>query len=213
MSQRQLALLTGWSITIMAIVATCVMGLIYAPIFGMSITEFSNSYLDLKELLKIGLIGWIVILLCDLIVSWSLYKLYKKANTSKIMGILRFVYSIILALAISKLFSASFLSTNEQESYHSIQNFQSIWQFGLIVFGVHLLYLAPLVCQKRTIRMLISGLLLIAGIGYILTNTLSFLFSNYVQIQAVIEPIFIIPMVFGELGLALWLLFKGGKAN
>lgn len=197
----------------MAVVAACIMGLIYAPIFGMGITEFSNSYLDLKELLKIGLIGWIIILLCDLIVSWSLYKLYEKANVSKIMGILRFGYSIILALAISKLFSASFLSTNEQESYHSIQNFQSIWQFGLIVFGVHLLYLAPLVCQKRTIRMLISGLLLIAGIGYILTNTLSFLFSNYAQIQAIIESIFIIPMVFGELGLALWLLFKGGKAN
>lgn len=213
MNQRQLALLTGVSLLVMTIVAGGIMGCIYSPIFDMEVSTFQLEFEQWKTPLLLGIIGWVVILITDLIVSWTLFRYYQNKNFAKavLMGSYRVVYSLILFIAIIQLIRASFFAENVASTFALIKSFQSIWQFGLIIFGFHLLTLAPLVCERRTIRMVISAFLFIAGFGYLLSNTLDLFITDYETMRMKVEAAFILPMVLGELGLAIWLLVKGGK--
>ena len=51
--------------------------------------------------------------------------------------------------------------------------------------------------------------MIIAFLGYLITNIANLLLPEYEIYKAIIEWIFILPMVVGEVGLALWLLIKG----
>ena len=212
-NQRHFALVTGLALVAMTIVAGLIMGTIYAPIFAMDSKEFVNQYATLKSLLTFGIFGWVVILICDIAVSWGLYKFYSSCNIKKslLMGALRMMYSIILLIAIIQLVRANMISNDAGKTFGFIRDFESIWQFGLIVFGIHLLYLAPLVWEKRFVKMAISVALFIAGVGYVLSNTLDLFILDDEQMRSNVEAVFILPMIFGELGLAIWLLIKGGK--
>ena len=212
--KRRYALLIGISLVVMTIVAGGVFGGIYEPILKLTPNEFADAFDDFKGKQLIGLIGWGIILITDLLVSWGLYRYYqdKKPSRALIMGLLRLVYSIILGIAIFQLLRA------EQESdpnvvFNHLLSFQNIWQLGLFVFGLHLLALSPLVCGKHWVKKVLSFFLLMAGIGYVLSNTLNFVIVDYDQIRASVELMFIPSMILGELGLAIWLLVKGGKAS
>lgn len=215
--QRRIALITGVSIVLMTVVAGLTMGKVFAPLFEMDPEELSENRMILDATFLYGVIGWIVILFCDLAATWGLYKYYWESSSRKasVMGMFRLIYSMILLYAIVQLVMANVeLSKTEADFelvHMKIQAFQSIWQFGLIIFGAHLLYLAPLVCKRKTIRQAISILLFIAGIGYVSSNTADLFIADYEQLRPKVEAVFILPMVLGEFGLAVWLLIKGGR--
>lgn len=203
---------------LMAIVAGAVMGTIFNTLFKSNPAD-AKAFVQGNSTQYIwGVSGWIVILLCDLIVSWGLYKYYRKINPKKagIMGVSRLIYSGILAVGIINLCLVFPLlnvagATGENILMH-IHRFQYFWEMGLIVFGVHLLLLASLVCKNGTIRQAISAMLFLAGVGYIVTNTANFTMEGYGQYEDTLEAVFMLPMILGEVGLAVWLLVRGGKA-
>lgn len=211
-NQRQLAIISGISIIVMTMVAALIMGGVYAEVFKMDLEQFKQQSLALKTPLILGAWGWIAILICDLVVSWSLYRYFLKKNQKKsmIMGALRLLYSFILMVGIVQLVRAVFIN-QPQDVYQLLHQFQTIWQMGLIVFGVHLIYLANLFCKKRTIQQVISILLFVAGIGYMISNIADLLIDDYETIRSKVEAVFILPMILGEFGLAIWMLAKGGK--
>ena len=213
-NQRFYAILSGVSIIIMAVAAGLAMGLVFAPVLKMDLETFSAQLPVFKSSLLYGILGWVIILICDLLATWGLFKYYFPKNKSKsaVMGVFRLIYSVILGVAIVQLMRALAANT-EEESYSFIHSFEVIWQFGLIFFGVHLLYLARLVCENRTVMRIIAGLLFMAGIGYFGSNIADLFIGNYEEIRPNIEAVFILPMVVGELGLAIWLLIKGGKTS
>lgn len=212
---RKFAVISGISIVIMTVVAALIMGMVYVPVFDMNVKQFSEQLPLMNSHLLFGLIGWIVILVCDLLATWGLYKFYLMKNKlkSQVMGFFRLVYSVILMIAIFQLANAVISSSEAEESYSFIISFQSIWQFGLIFFGVHLLYLAGLVWEKKTSLRVIGILLFAAGIGYVVSNIADLFVPNYEQIRSNAEAVFILPMVLGEFGLAIWLLIKGGRIS
>ena len=126
---------------------------------------------------------WLIILVCDLIVAWGLchwQPLHKKL--ALLSAFLRLIYTSILGIAIMNLIFI-FILTNESEGLKTILNqeqlqayvifllkaFDSIWAFGLIIFGGHLFVIGYLSFKK--IRFLIiSILLVIASIGYMLIH-------------------------------------------
>lgn len=212
-NQRRYAQITGFSLIIMTIVAGLVMGLIFQPLFESNVEAISNDLELISSQIGMGIIGWIIILILDLIVSYTLFKYFIAESKSLIMGALRFVYSIILLFAILQLIMLQMSESNAAEIFETLQFFQSIWQFGLIIFGVHLIVLSRLVCVKKDIRQVIAVLLFVAGMGYFLSNTADLFISNYEQIRSNVELIFILPMIFGEFGLAIWMTIKGGKVK
>lgn len=217
-NNRKIALATGTALVLMTIVAGIVMATFFAKAFTLSAEQLQTS-LSTNNAFFAGILGWVVILICDVVVSWGLYAFYREKNktTATWMGLLRLAYSGILAFGIVKLFNAYFAfnqaTPNFDEVHAGLHAFQAIWQFGLIVFGFHLMLLAPLVCVKKNVLQIISALLFIAGIGYVLSNTANLVVTDYELYRAKVEAVFVLPMILGEFGLALWLVLKGVKPS
>ena len=203
------ARLSGISIILMAIAAGIAMEGVLGKYLQMDEFELQNKLANYAIDLPVAIISWIAILLCDLTVSWGLWKFYssKDAGKAKLMGATRFVYSVILLIAIVQLIRSS----NSENAYDLLHSFESIWQFGLIIFGIHLILLSRLVCEKRMVNRIFAILLFVAGVGYFGSNIANLFIENYELYRAKMELVFIPAMIFGEIGLAFWLLIKGKK--
>jgi hypothetical protein len=118
-------------------------------------------------------------------------------------GLLRLIYSFILTYAVIQLIKP-LTTENAIEAFSTIESFESIWSFGLILFGFHLVFtgLASMNYSPKTI----SILLVFAGLSYVLVHSLD-TFTN-VDITT-LTTILMLPMTIGELGFGAWLLFKG----
>lgn len=222
-SQRTIAITTGISIVVMAVMAGIVFGAIFNPIFSVETSSLHQSVIASGSAFGYGILGWGIILICDVIAALGLHAIYKKKDEfiSQLTAWFRLAYVAILGVAIVCLILMLQVSYNPANLEPSLLNallvlfktgFENTFSFGLIIFGFHLLGLSYLVLDRKPLFMVISGLLLISGIGYMLTNTLNFALPNYKEdYKATLESIFMLPMILSEVGLAIWLIVKGGK--
>lgn len=171
---------------------------------------------------RVGIFFFLVVAILDVVVAWALYILLKPANKSLslLAAWFRIVYAAIFASALINLFTAlqlftgaDYLTTFEvNQSYAqgmlSLSTFQSGWDIGLAIFGLHLLVLGYLVFKSgyasRWWDILLSSLLVIAGLGYLADGIGKLLLPNY---NASIAQFTFI----GEVLLIFWLLWKGIK--
>lgn len=65
--------------------------------------------------------------------------------------------------------------------------------------------------KSDNIPKVISILLLLASIGYIVIHLGKTFFPQYGGVISILNLVFTVPMIIGELGFGIWLLFKGGK--
>lgn len=140
-----------------------------------------------------SLFAWLIVLILDLVITWGLYHSLKDKNPllSQLAALFRLAYSSLLGVAVSFLLIADNTS------------FELIWAFGLILFGIHLLLVAPL--TPKYIKLLLT----IAGFSYLFVQC-SLVFFPDMNI-ALIENILSIPMALGELSLGIWLIMNGWK--
>lgn len=92
-----------------------------------------------------------------------------------------------------------------------LQAFESIWSVGLIVFGFHLMIVGYVTFKSESIPRIISILVVFASAGYIIIHSLTLLLSQNDTVLSILNILFTVPMIAGELGLGIWLLVKGGK--
>jgi hypothetical protein len=207
MNRRNAAIITGVSLILMALTAGFVMTTFISSIENDQVVE-TMAY-------SFGVAGWSLILVLDLIVSVGVYFFFKNVNEKRaaVSSGWRIVYSFILAAGVAFLHIGLVqnMSGNYTGSAFSVSIFKAVWEFGLIVFGVHLITLSKLVCNKKMTQMVLAGLLLFAGIGYMLMNLLSLVVSNYDEYKSTLEMIFMFPMIAGEIGFAFWLIINGGR--
>lgn len=183
--ERKTAITIGGALLLMAVLSG-----ISIPVLG-SVTA------------SIGLVG---IFLLDILVSFAISRYHKKyqPKLARTAGILRLTYTAVFGVGIG---------------YHLAGNvvlFNKFWGIGLIVFGLHLIALGVLFHNeggKKWVNVGIKSLLIIAGIGYIVQQVGVLLVANPVAYAALIQSIFIAPMILGEVLYALWMLFKGGKGK
>ena len=219
--QRKMAIYSGISIVLMTIIASFSFGVLDSLAVSNDPLLTFNNLSESKTLFFISVLGWGVIVVLDLIVSFTFYLYFrsKDEKTSMVMGILRLIYTVFLFFAILNLFEVLSLldekidivsPSSHQQILLLINDFNSIWSNGLIIFGIHIFLLGLLVYQS-TIPKILAILLFLASLGYIVVHGGNLLFPIYKEQISSIESIFILPMVLGELGLAIWLLVKGGK--
>jgi hypothetical protein len=225
--QRKAALTGGISLIIMTIAALFSYGYIHGSLIvqGDASATFQNIQSS-GMLFKAEILGWIIILICDIAVAWAFYIFLKPIhhNLSLLGAWLRLIYSAILGMAVMNLLfvmhltdktnNLSLFSTDylQAQTILHLETFESIWFVGLIIFGGHLLVAGYIALQSSTIPKLVSVLLLIASIGYIALHVCSTFFPQFEGVVTVIEYVFTVPMFAGEFGFGLWLLFKGGKS-
>jgi hypothetical protein len=177
-----------------------------------------------KSLFRLGIISWLLVLVADVFAAWGLYIFFKTVNKnlSLLMAWFRLVYVAILGASLMNLiyvqpmisgadnFSSFGVVQLQLQSFFYINAFYDFWAFGLIVFGLHILFLGWLVL-KSGFRISILGMLLIlAFFGYTVTNGSNLFFPQYENIMYYVGLIFFIPMI-SEVALGIWLLFIGLK--
>lgn len=215
-NRRQMAKLAGWSLILMAIVA----GIGYGYAFGAVYVKGDgaatlNNILQQPNMLLMVVVIYSIMLLLDVVVAWALYRFFQQTNLrlSMLSAWLRVVYCIWLAIAILQLqHTMEYADAADAAGVmHSLDSFLDIWSQGLIVFGAHLLLIGILACRTGAMPKLVAGLAFFAGIAYMGTNILQQTWTSYMQHKATVEAILSLPMALGELVLAVWLVWKGGR--
>lgn len=156
---------------------------------------------------KYNKIGWVVIIILDVIVSFGVYLYYKKDDAKRAFAsaFLRFIYTIFLSIATAQLFLGS-------NFINQVNSFTVIWGWGLIVFGLHLIVLGSLFkSESKWFNCLVVILLIFAGLGYMTQYIGILLVPNPAQFVATVEPFFLVPAILGEILFALWMIIKGNK--
>lgn len=216
-SKRRLAIIIGISLVLMAILA----GLTVPALSGLFVAGDAaltalNVMSDFGKYIT-GVIGWIGILVLDIAVSLGIYKYYKKERPRQaaLTGGLRLAYSAILGVGIANLLMVT-KTSSAASVFHHFSMFNTIWGLGLIVFGCHLISLGILFKNeggKKWLNTVIRVLLIIAGIGYIVQYLGMLLVANPLAYAAVVQPLFLIPMILCEIAYAIWKIVKGGKTS
>ncbi|CAF3142071.1 unnamed protein product [Rotaria sp. Silwood2] len=224
-SQRKAALVAGWSILIMAILAGFAYGFVLQGlIVPENPTLTANNIKSSMMLFRLSIYSFLIILICDILAAWGLHVFLKQVNEhfSLLTAWFRLVYSVILGTALLNfifivllLNGENYLSVFEISQINALVTFflnafHNIWSIGLIIFGCHLYMLGYLVLKSDYIPKIFGILLIIASLCYSINHSANLLLHNYEKYKPTIELFISLPMIIGELGFGLWLLFKGG---
>ncbi|MDN4601483.1 DUF4386 domain-containing protein [Paenibacillus sp. F6_3S_P_1C] len=224
--ERKAAVTVGITLIIMALAAFFSYSYIHGKLVVPGDASTTFNYITASYgLFKAEILGWIIILISDVVVSWALYIFLKPVhkNLSLLGACLRLIYSSLLGIAILNLLMVMLLSGHSKPSLPMEQTqalmilcleaFEQFWSVGLVVFGSHLLIVGYVALKSNCIPKAISILVLLAGIGYIIIHLSKTFLSQYDALITVLQVVFAIPMVAGELGLGIWMLIKGGKPS
>lgn len=215
--KRRAALIIGISILLMAAVAAFAAPAI-SSLFVLAEPALTTlNVVGAMSKFRAAVIGWIIIFVLDVLISIGVHKYYKeeKSRLAITTGILRLVYSAFLGIGIAQLLRAA-TSAPTGAIYGLLNSFHNFWNWGLIVFGLHLIILGILYHNeggKKWVNITIKVLLILAGIGYMALYIGVLIAPNPIAFAAIVEPIFLIPQLLGEVLFAIWMLVKGGKQN
>lgn len=217
--KRTYALLAGISLILMAVLAGFAFGFVYSSLVfpeesQKTLTAIQNSIGTYKA----GIMAWLGILILDILVAWALHLFLKEVNfhLSFITAAIRIFYAALLGVAIYHQVAALSLIAEESSAgqvLYELQAFETIWSVGLIFFGLHLIGLGVLCWKAPFVPTFWGGLLTFAGSCYTLIHLAKALFPAHLLQIAFIEQILSLPMAFAEIGLAVSLIWKGGKIN
>ena len=200
----------------MAIIAGFSLGYAYEEVFGSIQTEHFQNATEYFQLFQIVLLGLCLTIILDFIVSFTLYQFFKNDNRviSLISTILRVIYTLMLVIAsLSLISNLTIWTTNQTAVIANFENFIFIWTSGLIIFGFHLTLIGFLMKIHNKIPKILWILTVIAGVSYVIVHFLKVITPSLEQFAKSLEMILMLPMAAGELGLAIWLIIKGGKTD
>jgi len=216
-SLRKAAIVAGFGLLIMTIFAVFADFFVFQKLIvpGNATTTANNIMAD-EMLFRTGICSFLIVIICDVTVAWALYIFLKPVNKSLslLTAWFRLVYATIFGIALVNYLSifqllngADHLTVFEPTQLHAqvmlyLNAFSNGWAIGFVFFGFHLALLGYLVFTSDYIPRILGGLLIIAGLGYLIDNFGKFLLPNYDLNIAMFTFI-------GELLFMLWLLFKG----
>lgn len=226
MSERKIALVAGFAFLVMTVAAIFAIMFVFGKIkVGGDIMATASNVLAHEMLFRTGFCSLILVLICDVVVSWALYIFLKQVNesVSLLAMLFRLIYAAILGAAMFNL-SIAFNCAKDAIHFtalgtgpvHSplllfVDAFFDGWAVGLTAFGFHLLVLGYLVFKSGYIPRVIGILIVGGGLCYLVQNFSVFILPSYGDHKGTFDLILGFPMAIGELSLAFWLLFKGGK--
>ncbi len=167
---RNYAIIAGTALLTMAFTAIFA----YAVVFNQLVvpTDATTTFMNISSaygLYNTGIAAWFIILFMDLLVTWSLYFFFKPVDQplSLLSSGLRMAYTLFLGIGLFYQLLASQLvgdslkntllntTTLQNEVLQRLMTFESLWSFGLILFGLHLIVLGLLALKSSTV---LSGL-------------------------------------------------------
>ena len=210
-SPRTAAIIAGIGLLVMAVLAGYAnFGIIQNLIVPGEAQTTAENIMASSGSFRFGIISLFIVAALDVLVAWGLYVILKPANRtfSTVAAWARIIYAAIFAFSLTILLRGFQLIMTSGSSYaqamERITAFQTGWDIGLILFGVHLLLLGYISFRFGIIPRWLGALLAIAGLGYLVDSFGLFLIPGYsISIGAY--------TFIGELVLIFWLLWKGIK--
>jgi len=180
--------------------------------------ETARHILSNGRLFIFMIFGYLITFFCDIVIAWALYILLKPVNedVSLFTAWLRLVYAVIAVVALNNLVTVwrllntpDYLKMFQPDQLYVqamiyVRAFRNHWYFGMIFFAIHLLLLGYLVIRSHFIPRILGVLLMITGIGYLLTTVRPYLLPN-------VNVDFAQYTFYGELIFMFWLLLRGSK--
>jgi len=222
-SMHKAATVAGFAIIIMTLAAVVATDIAIGPLIelGNPTATIQNIKSNLM-LFRVGIVSWIVVLICDIIAAWGLYVFLSPVDNSisLLSAWLRIVYTSILGtsilnlnyvleLIVSEYHLTTIGYTNlESQTWLFLNSFDSSWSVGLVVFSIHIFFLGYLGYKSTYIPKLLSVFLIIGFVGYMLIHLFNLLIPQFQNLLQILEWIFIIPML-SEVAFGLWLVVKG----
>lgn len=213
-------MVSGVALLIMAIAAGFAYGYaLNSLVVPTSASETLSNLKDNMSLFGKSIFGWLIILITDLLVAFGLYKYFAGVDRkiSLATGLVRGLYSVVLAVAIYQLVLVyQMLQTSQPDATAAMQlldGFETYWSRGLILFGIHLVGLGYLALKSNDVPKWMGWLLYVAGFSYSAIHAAKALAPTAVEVIAKAEMVLAAPMAIAELGLAVWLIWKGGKVR
>ncbi|MCB0734500.1 MAG: DUF4386 domain-containing protein [Bacteroidetes bacterium] len=216
-SKRKIALITGISLLLMAVIAGFAYGYVYTGLVdAKDATGTLHRIREQRILFNSGIAAWIVIFILDLMVTKGVFSYFKgsHATGAMITAGLRLIYTVMLGIAIVQLLSVPSMLYAEdaaEKVLPALHGFEEMWSLGLIVFGGHLIGLGILALRSVDIKRIFGWMLILAGAGYCFVHGLKNAAPSHTTFVAQAEAILALPMMLGELLFALWLVARGGK--
>lgn len=177
----QFAMISGISLLIMAVIAPIALfGILERLIVPEDALQTFENITQAVGSFRWSISLFLFVVILDILVAWGFFYFFKPINhqLSLLAAWLRLGYAAILAAAVMYLVKAAqiaarFGTADAQVDYAdqalaAIETFQLSWQFGLVIFGFHLLVIGVLAFSAGYLKKILGVLLLVAGLGYII---------------------------------------------
>lgn len=203
---RTAAFVAGWALALMAVVAGFSnFGAIVPLISRGDATRTAQNISASPVLFSLGIAGFLLVAVLDVIVAGALYMVFKSVNrrVSSAAGWMRAVYGVLLLVAISQLVIGFSLLDDPGAALPVLESFNTIWVIiqGFL-FGTSMLLVGYLAYHAEFMAKVFGILLALAGIGY---------FADAVGMAFVpgFTAVFAQFLFVGEVVLIFWLLIRG----
>ena len=170
------------------------------------------------RLFGVAILCYLITFIEDIVIAWALYVLLAPVNRalSMLTAWFRLVYTAIALFSLLNLTTVyrvlhtpDYLTAFGAGPLHAqvmllLNSYRYDWSMSLVIFGIHLGLLGYLIYRSAYIPKIIGILLLIDGLGWLVTPLKPYLYPNA-------RLGFFFPMSFVELLLPIWLLISGWK--
>ncbi len=201
---RKPALVAGLGLLVMAVVAGLANFLAIEPLLAAGdAAAMAQAVAESEGQLRWGIAGLATAAVADVVVAFALWKFFRPvaSGTAWAAGALRIVYTALFITAIVQL-PAALGATSDADVLAAFDRFESIWDFGLILFGAHLLVVGALAWMVGgTAPRVVGALVAIAGAGYAVDGIGAAFIDGY-SLELVLYTF------AGELVLMVWLLVR-----
>ncbi len=156
-----------------------------------------------SPLFKASLGAWFLIVILDIVVSITLYQLFRQTRPTGaiVVGVTRLVYTAMLAANLTHLADA-LAATDDATVLAALESFSRGFAVALTIFGAHLAALG--LTGFGAMPKWLAAALTAAGAAYILDGGAKVMGASNL---AGASDLFMGLAVLGELGLMLWLLW------
>jgi hypothetical protein len=181
-SPRALALIAGVSLLGLAVLSVFA----YFGVVGTLVVQGDQAatltnLIASDGLFRIGIAAFLMVIVLDVIVAWSLYLLLKPANPglALLMAAFRLAFAVLFLAAVANLLDVAQLlsdpsylrsigpATLGAQITSTIASFENMWDLGLALFGLHLVALAGLLFRTSLASRLLGAVVVVAGVGYL----------------------------------------------
>ena len=189
-SIRNFALLAAFGLLVMAVVAPIAQfGILNALVVPTDADATLTNVAGSLGLFGTAIAIFFLVAILDVVVAYALYVVLKGVNRSVALVVtaLRMIYGAVFGFALLNLWNVVALVGSSgaapaglaSQVDDSIGSFNTVWDVGLLIFGIHLVGLGALLFRAPLFGRLIGALVVIAGLGYSVDATGRLLVPGY----------------------------------